>query len=73
MFPPGRARLAAKPSAIGSAETVMTIGMTVVACCAARFAGVPVATITSTFIRAKASARLGRRSAFPSAKRASTR
>ena len=42
MFPPGRARLATKPASTGSIKrTPMTIGMLLVACWAARSAGVP--------------------------------
>src|SRR5262249_10301341 len=45
-LPPGRFRLATKPSLIGSSPIVKTIGMVVVAAFAASAAGVVVAAIT---------------------------
>ena len=48
ILPPGRARLATRPVPRGSATATKTIGMTDVACFAARTGGVPVATMTST-------------------------
>ena len=41
MLPPGRGRLATKPSATGSTPTIMTMGLLLVARLAARIAGVP--------------------------------
>jgi hypothetical protein len=50
-LPPGRARLATKPAATASVAK-MTIGVVLVACLAARAAGVPPpATMTSAFKR----------------------
>ena len=47
-LPPGRLRLATKPSVIGSPPVSKTIGMVVVAAFAASAAGVLVAAITVT-------------------------
>ena len=54
MLPPGRARLATRPSLTGSALTVKTMGIVVVAALAANAeAGEPPATITATCRRTK--------------------
>src|SRR5213080_3280043 len=47
-FAPGRPRLATSPAPTGSASCAMTMGIVPVACLAARLAGVPDVTITST-------------------------
>src|SRR5438094_329825 len=67
-FPPGRARLATRPSLTGSVMIGMTIGIAVVACLAATAAWL-LATMTSTLRRTKSAARPGRRSSLPSAHR----
>ena len=69
IFPPGRARLATSPSRTGSPIAVTTIGIVVVACCAARPAGVASATMRSTLRPTSSVARPGSRSIFPSAAR----
>jgi hypothetical protein len=69
IFPPGRARLATSPSPTGSPMTGVTMGTVVVACCAARAAGVFPATMRSTLRRTSSVARVGNRSSFPSAAR----
>src|SRR5262249_39924088 len=51
VLPAGRARPAIKPLPNGSAAAPITMGMLCVAVCAARTAGVPPATMTSTFAR----------------------
>src|SRR5262249_2999341 len=51
MLPPGRARLSTKPVPTGSDAAPNTIGMTVVACFAARVAGVATVTMKSTLQR----------------------
>jgi hypothetical protein len=71
MLPPGRARLATSPLPIGSATNPMTMGIVVVACWAARAAGVVEAKITSTLRRTSSAASSGSRSYFPSADRTS--
>jgi len=48
MFPPGRARLTAKPALTGSPIAIMTMGIVDVACRAARAAVEPNTTITFT-------------------------
>src|SRR5262245_59911911 len=68
-FPPGRARLATKPVLTGSPADANTIGMTDVACFAARTDAVPQVTITSTFSRTNSAAISARRSLRPSAHR----
>ena len=68
-LPPGRARLATKPSPTGSPAFVITMGIEVVAFFAANANGTPVTTIKSTLRRTNSAARLGRRSFFPSANR----
>ncbi len=55
MFPPGRAMLETTPAAMGSPITAMTIGRVLVPSFAARAAGVPAVTMTST-LRLTASA-----------------
>src|SRR5215510_11454842 len=47
-LPPGRARLETRPVRSGNAVRLKTIGMVVVACFAARLAGVPAVQMTST-------------------------
>src|SRR5262245_15677653 len=71
-FPPGRARLATRPTRTGSSSAVMTIGIVVVAFLAASAAGLLPAKITSTFRRTNSDAKLGNRSTLPSAQRSST-
>ena len=65
----GGARLLMKPLPTGSLMPPKTIGIVVVAFCAAIIMGVPAGTITSTFIFTNSAARVGRRSYMPSAKR----
>ena|SRR6516162_6910910 len=48
MFPPGRAKLATKPTPTGSLLAPRTMGIVVLACLAANPAGVPIVTMTST-------------------------
>src|SRR4030095_9194145 len=55
-LPPGRARLAVRPAATGSAAFVTTMGIVVVALLAANAGGVPVTTIRSTFRRTRSAA-----------------
>ena len=70
IFPPGRARLAINPLPTGSRTLVITIGIVLVACWAARVTPFPpAATIISTLRRANSAARSGNRSIFPSANR----
>src|SRR2546426_494570 len=69
MCPPGRARLATRPSPTGSPLTAMTMGIVVVACWAARSATVPSTTRMSTGSRTSSTTSAGSRSACPSAKR----
>src|SRR5262245_35360398 len=68
-LPPGRAKLAIRPSATGSTEVVITIGMVVVAFFAANTGAVDVPTMTSTLRRTSSAASSGRRSFFCSANR----
>src|SRR5215831_1924253 len=68
-FPPGRARLATKPVPTGSPADANTIGITDVACFAARTDAVPQVTITSTFSRTNSAAISARRSLRASAHR----
>src|SRR5207247_20370 len=68
-LPPGRAKLATKPSPTGSGKPVITIGMVVVAFLAANTGALPTATIRFTFRRTKSAASSGRRSGFCSANR----
>jgi len=55
-LPPGRARLATRPLATGSVADAKTIGMTDVACLAARTGGVPLVKMTSTLSRTNSAA-----------------
>src|SRR4030095_779300 len=57
--PAGRARLATMPLPTGSATNPMTMGTVVVACLAARAAGVVEVTITSTLERTSSAASRG--------------
>ena len=68
-LPPGRARLATRPSPTGSPAFAITMGMEVVAFFAANADGPDVATIRSTLRRTKSAASSGRRSDFCSANR----
>ena len=72
-FPPGRGRLATSPVAMGSPVSAMTIGISRVACCAARAVGVNQATMTSTLRRTSSAANSGSRFTCPSADRNSNR
>lgn len=67
LLPPGRARLFTRPLPIGSPMVAITMGIVVVAICAARAAGVPCTTITSGFSRTSPAANAGRRPESPSA------
>ena len=67
-LPPGRARLATRPVPSGSCASAKTIGMTDVACFAARTA-LPDVTMTSTFKRTNSAAISANRSLRPSAQR----
>ena len=59
-MPPGRAKLATKPSKTGSPPTLKTIGIVEVAFFAAcAGAGPPVVTITSTLRRTRSDAKSG--------------
>src|SRR5262249_40077840 len=69
MLPPGRAKLATMPPAIGSPMIAITMGMVVVARLAAAVAGVPCVTITSTLRRTNSSASARRRACACSAQR----
>ncbi|MGA7534941.1 MAG: hypothetical protein WBW27_23975 [Pseudolabrys sp.] len=62
MLPPGRERLATKPSCTGSLLTRKTIGIVVVAALAANEDGGPEATIAATGRRTKSTASDGNRS-----------
>jgi hypothetical protein len=55
-LPPGRARLATRPVPTGSDTAANTIGMTAVACFAARVGGVADVTMTSSFSRTNSAA-----------------
>src|SRR6516162_5250552 len=68
-LPPGRARLATMPLATGSPTLAKTIGMSDVACFAARTCGVPEVTMTSTLSRTNSAAIWAKRSARPSDQR----
>src|SRR6266487_4857213 len=68
MFPPGRAKLAMRPSPTGSMlPAAMTMGIFVVAALAACIGAGPLTTMTSTFIPTSSAAMPGRRSRAPSA------
>ena len=68
-FRPGRPRLVTSPRVTGSPAPTMTMGIVVVACLAARAAGAPPVTITSTLSRTSSAARLGNDSVLSSAQR----
>src|SRR5215218_5419425 len=69
-LPPGRARLATSPAAIGSLPIWNTIGIVAVAAFAASAAGVlPSAAIARTCRSTRSAARAGNRSLLPSAHR----
>ncbi len=68
-LPPGRDRLATRPVATGSPATAKTIGMTDVACLAARITAVPDVTMRSTLRRMNSAAISAARSVRPSAQR----
>src|SRR5713226_9762671 len=68
-LPPGRLRLATRPSSTGLLLVVKTMGIVVVAAFAMRLAGVLVAAITVTRRRTRSAARAGSRSYWPSAQR----
>ena len=68
ILPPGRARLTTKPLPSGSSAKAKTIGMTDVACFAARTAAPPV-TMTSTLSRTNSAAMSAKRSLRPSPQR----
>jgi hypothetical protein len=72
MLPPGRARLVTIPLPTGSATNVTTMGMVVVACFAARAAGVDAVTMTSTLSLTRSAAKADSRSWRPDAQRYST-
>jgi hypothetical protein len=70
MLPPGRARLATSPVSTGSAAMPpMTIGIVLVACLAAKLAGVPEARMSCTFMATSSAASAGSRSLRSSEKR----
>jgi hypothetical protein len=60
MLPPGCDRLATRPSPTGSPTGHMTMGIDVVACCAARAAIVDTAMVTSTLRRTSSAASVRR-------------
>jgi hypothetical protein len=66
-LPPGRARLATKPSSTGSAPTTMTIGVALFAASIAFTDESLIATTTSTLAAAISRARLGKRATLPPA------
>ena len=68
-LPPGRARLATRPLPTGSSASANTIGMTDVACFAARTGAAPAVTMTSTLSRTNSAAISAKRSLRPSAQR----
>src|ERR1700736_1823659 len=68
-FPPGRGRLATSPVPTGSPVSAMTIGISCVACFAARAVGVNHVTIISILRRTSSAANSGSRSRCPSADR----
>ena len=68
-LPPGRARVATKPVPTGSPAVAKMIGMADVACFAAKAAGVPDVTMTSTLSRTNSAAISANRSKRPSAQR----
>ena len=68
-LPPGRARLATRPSLTGSSLTLKTIGIVVVALAAARVVAFPMVTSTATCRRANSATSSGNRSISFSAQR----
>src|SRR4029077_18572667 len=68
-LPPGRAKLATTPVSTGSPAVANTIGITDVACFAARTGGVLCVRMTSTFSRTNSAANSAKRSLRPSAQR----
>ena len=69
-LPPGRLRLATRPTLTGSAPKLKTIGIVVVAALAASAAGVfPGVTMTATRRRTRSAAKSGSRLSCPSAQR----
>src|SRR5215211_7195753 len=69
MLPPGRVKLATRPVPTGSPAAAKTMGMTDVACLAARIASVADVTMTSTLRRTNSAAISAKRSLRPSAQR----
>src|SRR5262249_15016708 len=67
-FPPGRARLATRPSLTGSRPTPKAIGIVAVAALAATAGASPSAAITATRLRTRSAITAGRRSNLPSRK-----
>ena len=65
-LPPGRERLSTSPILSGYEEVVITIGIVLVACLAARIACVPDATMMSGLSATSSIARAGKRSGLPS-------
>src|SRR6516225_4933534 len=65
-LPPGRARLATRPSLTGSSPALKTIGIVAVAALAASAATTPSAAITATRRRTKSAINAGKRSSWPS-------
>src|SRR5262249_44046651 len=65
-LPPGRARLATRPSLPGSSPTPNTIGIVVVAALAASEGTLPAVAITATCRRTRSAISAGRRSCWPS-------
>src|SRR5262245_35308493 len=70
-LPPGRAKFATRPVPTGS-PAIAKIGISRVACFAAKAQGVKIAAMTSTLRRTNSSASPGSRFAFPSAERSSS-
>ena len=66
-LPPGLARLATRPTPTGSLLAPSTIGIVPVDCLAAKPAGVPIVTMTSTCCATRSAAKAFRRSMSPSA------
>ena len=69
ILPPGRAKLAINPARTGSPIEIMTIGIVVVAICAARAAVEPNSTMTSTGMPASSLAACTSRAGSPCAAR----
>ena len=68
-LPPGRAKLATRPSLTGSLPVAKTMGIVVVAALAARAEGVSIAAMTATRRRTSSAANAGSRSVWFSAQR----